>query len=484
MSNVFPMKTFADSYLYNASSRNSSKANNKAITDFIIKSHRINKNEPAFAGVIEDIKRHQSSAILVSILMNPSVILCINEMEMPAAFKVFDAKDSKDNNRPKVFIDLTGKLEYKDGYYIIRRNEADKICALLYDALIYLLYRNQRFKLTNNANIVLASTNCYVSMFNYVLDYLRIIGFSQSKSKISYITALFYLHSMIGYPIDDPYAKSIATKVAQITPREANAYDLFIDDESQLSNIAEFIAALVKMFRLKGLDLSVFVQKWIASFGTGTEYATELFTSFLVVLVNAYSGSYILRQRQISMACGDANLVKVANAIIHAGADSYGNTYAEGVDLRTVHSKTTESLAESMKLKDEILAKGIYINKFDNVEQVSEDAKNIINKCKAANIPDRIAKYANSSLINGIGIAYESAWSILHGEDSDYCCGALIEAYNNLGSYLADKDRYNLNIMLYRDINHLSNLLEDYSDLPSDIKKEVSTIILDLKKCK
>ena len=72
--------------------------------------------------------------------------------------------DSKSGGRPKVFVDVTGKIDFRDGYYVARRNEIDKICALLFDAMDYLLYRyypNNLFKST----VVLNATTCYVSMF-------------------------------------------------------------------------------------------------------------------------------------------------------------------------------------------------------------------------------------------------------------------------------------------------------------------------------
>ena len=480
---TFEMKTYADSYLYNEFSKASGNIN-KAIKDFIIRAHRIDKNEPAFSGIIEEIKRHQSSPVLISVLFNENVILCVNDAELPIAFKVFDAKDSKSGGKPKVFIDLTGRIEFKDGYYIIKRNEADKLCALLFDALIYLLYRNQRFKLTNNANIVQPSTKCYVSMFNYILDYLRIIGFSQNKTKISYITALFYLHGMIGYKLDDPYVKSIAARVAGISTREANAFDLYIDDESMFDNIGTFIPAIVSIFKLKGLDLAVFMNRWTNSFGPGTEYATELFTSFLVVLVNAYTGSYIIRQRQIETACGDANLVKVANAIIHVGTDSYDiSKYAESSDAYKfeVHSEEAQDLAKSLKLRDEVALKGLCLEKFDAKEKVKEKAKEMVDKAKDAKLESKLDQYSKESILNGVNLAYESSWSMLHGEESDYDTGALTEAVNTLGKYVTTSSKNEIFRNINNGVNHLTELVEEYSDIPQSIRSDVMKNIIELK---
>lgn len=480
---TFKMKTYADSFLYNEISK-SGKSINKSISDFIIRAHRIDKNEPSFSGIIEEIKRHQSSPVLISVLFNENVVLCVGDSELPLAFKVFDAKDPKSGKNPKVFIDLTGKIEYKNGYYVIRRNEADKLCAMLFDALIYLLYRNQRFKLTNNPNIVLASTKCYVSMFNYILDYLRIIGFSQNKDRISYLTALYYLHGMIGYSIDDPYAKSIATKVANIQPRQATAFDYFIDDESMFDNIGTYIPTIVSTFKLKGLDLPVFMSRWTNSFGPGTEYGVELFTSFLIVLINAYTGSYIIRQKQVETACGDTNLVKVATAIIRAGTETYDiSRFAEGAEAKKfeVHSESAQDMSRSMKLKEEVLAKGMSIERFDNVDTVAEAAREIIHTCKDAKIENRITQYATESILNGISAAYESTWSTMHGEEPDYCPGTLTEAVKIFRNYMNESSINSIWKDLKRDVNHLSELIEEYSDLPPSIKQEVMTNISEMR---
>lgn len=479
---TFKMKTYADSFLYNEISK-SGKPINKSISDFITRAHRIDKNDQAFSGIIEEIKRHQSSPVLISVLFNENVILCVADTELPLAFKVFDGKDSKSGGKPKVFIDLTGRIEYKNGYYTIKRNEADKMCAMLFDALIYLLYRNQRFKLTNNPNIVSAATKCYVSMFNFVLDYLRIIGFSQNKDRISYLTALYFLHGMIGYDIKDPYTKNIAAKVANIAPRQATAFDYFIDDESMFDNIGIYISTIVSIFKLKGLDISVFMSRWTNSFGPGTEYAVELFTSFLITLVNAYTGSYIIRQKQVENACGDANLVKVANAIIRAGSETYDVSRYESVDPYKfeVHSEYAQDMSRSMKLKEEVLANGMSIERFDNIDSVTEAARDIIRICKDAKIENRITRYATESILNGINALYESTWSTMHGEDPDYCPGTLSGTVKVFRKYI-DESAMN---KIWKDqkmkADHLSELLEEYSDLPSTIKQEATINISELR---
>lgn len=484
--NTFPMKTFANSYLYNAVAKNADKANNKAITDFIIKSVRIDKEDKAFIGVAEDVKRQQTSSVLVSILYNPNVVLCINDAPMPRAFSVFDAKDPKDGNRPKVFIDVTGRIEFKDGYYILRRSEIDKFCSLLFDAMIYLLYRNDRVKLCNNATITLTATTCYVLMFDYVIDYLRVIGFRENKNKISYLIALYFLVGMIGYPLDD-YSKQVAAKIAGINPREAAAYTLYIDDPGMFENIGTFLPSLVNIFKLKGLDLPTFISRWIKSFGIGTEYATEVYTSFLCVVVNAYTGSYIINQKQIEVACGDNNIVKLANAILKVGSSTYDliRTFANEETLEKLqpHSKIAQEMATALANKSIIESTGFSINDFSDKDKAINEARNIVKSCNDAKIADKIGIYAEKVLEDGINAAYISATNLLESKDSIYEAGTLASVAKVFKNTLSDRQRHCLETTIDRDINHLAETIRE-SGAPKDISSDISKTILEFRELK
>ena len=177
----FDKKTYSDSYLYNKEANK----HNQNLTEYILKADRIDKNSQAFGSIIDNVKRQQNSSILFSVLMNRDVIICINTVELPRAFKVFEAKDIKNNiggnsNETKVFIDVTGLIVFKDGYYICKK--IDVLITYIFDALVYLLYSKSGTKMVNNSSITISSTECFVSMVDYILDYLRIIGFSNNLS--------------------------------------------------------------------------------------------------------------------------------------------------------------------------------------------------------------------------------------------------------------------------------------------------------------
>lgn len=478
------MKTFNDSYLYSnklANGSNPKSKNDKAIMDFIVKSHRIVKEDKAFRGVIEDIKRQQTSAILLSVLMNDDVILCIGEAPLPRAFTVFNAYDSKSGGRPKVFVDLSGKIEYKDGYYVARRNEIDKICALLFDAMIYLLYRYYPNNLFNST-VILNATSCYVSMFTYIIDYLRVMNYSGNKNKIAYIVGLYFLKAQLGLELDD-YNKSIAAKVAGISKNEASAYDLYIESEDMFTNIGTFLPALIQTFRLKGFDLPTFVDRWMRSFGTGTEYAIEVFTSFASLVINAYTGCYIVQQRQVETACGSDSMTRFCNAMISVGVKciSYKG-FSESFD--TVHNKDTQELAEAMRLKNTIDESKLVVNSFDTKENAIKEAKAIINTCNTARISDKLNIYAGNSIANGVETAYTYCAGLVNPKYATaYEEGALTEVAKVFKNTLTDKQRYELETVINRDINQMREIVRESNTLSKDTKSAISRTILEFMDC-
>ena len=333
----FTIKTYKDSYLYKNKLRNvdsDENKNNKVIMDYITTSNRIDKESEAFVGIVEDIKRMQTSTIVFQILRMDNVVLCIGNYELPRSFKVLEAKDPKNGRKPTIFIDCTGLIEYRNGFYICKK--VDVLVAYLYNALVYLIYRYAPMKMINNSDLVISATTCYVSLFTYIIDYLRIIGYAENKSKISYLVGLYFLHNMLGRDLDS-YTKNIAARVAGIELKNIPSYDLYIEDR-MFFDINEFVKVLAETFRLKGLNLQVFMNKWINLIGIGTQYAVELFTNFGMLLTSAYSGAYIVNQRQIERNCG-TNLVKFNNALKNVGINTFSGIFKEDIEIHDKESR-------------------------------------------------------------------------------------------------------------------------------------------------
>ena len=122
----FKRKTYADSWLYMGDPSRpemieNQKRTEKNLLEFVLKADRIDKNSDAFRGILEDVKRQQASSILYTVLTMENVVLCINTVELPRAFKVFESKDLRGTNKgQKIFIDCTGIIKLKDGYFSCR----------------------------------------------------------------------------------------------------------------------------------------------------------------------------------------------------------------------------------------------------------------------------------------------------------------------------------------------------------------------------
>lgn len=485
----FIMKTYNDSYLYKTklNSRDKGdvgKANNQAITDFIIKSHKIeDKKSDAFRGIVEEVKRQQTSSVLYQVLMMPNVKICINQYEMPRAFKVFDAKNPSEGYKPCVFIDASGIIEFKNGYYVCKK--IDVLCAYLFDALVYLLYRYYPQKLINNSIIVNNALEAYVAMVHNTIEYMGLYGYAMNRKKIAYATGLYFLTNMMGKDLDQ-YNKNIAGKLAGLNPNEIRAYDIFLQ-EIDFTNIETFIRTTAEVFNLKGLTLEVFISKWMYYYGTGTHYATELLTSFLVLIVNAYTGCYIVGQRQVERSCSDA-MVKLANGIIKAGADSFvrNSMFMSESELaeREIHDRNTMALAETMKLKADIDESKIQVEAFDNMDDVKERISSIKEVCNKANLNDKLNIYVERSIANGIKSAYDNCINILNNNDHTlYESGALTEVVKSFKNTLDDKQKYRIETTIDRDINALREYCQE-SEADKSEKNKVSKTILEFMEIK
>ena len=69
----------------------------------------------------------------------------------------------------------------------------------------------------------------------------------------------------------------------------------------------------------------------------------------------------------------------------------------------------------------------------------------------------------------------------MHGEEPDYCPGTLTETVKIFRNYMNESSINSIWKDLKRDVNHLSELIEEYSDLPSSIKQEVMTNISEMR---
>ena len=231
--------------------------------------------------------------------------------------------------------------------------------------------------------------------------------------------------------------------------------------------------------------MQTFVSQWMRRFGTGMEYGIELYTSFLSMIVSAYTGSYIVNQRQIEMACTSVNLSKLSNTILKVGADCFDLRYSMSEsaleEFNTIHSKNTMDLAKSMKIREKLEATRPVVKDFTSVENVIKEAKELESEYKAAILEAKFGNVVSRSICNGIEAAYNNCFDVLEGKDSIYTDGALtalVETYKNKCS---NTDRNGIISMLNRDATHLSEVVRE-SGAPKEIREVINKTIIEFRR--
>ena len=478
MSNI-EQKTFSDSFVYNydknANGKPITKEINKRLIEYVTTAERIDKSSEAFQGIKQEVKRQQSFTVLYSILMRDDVVLMINNIEMPRAFKVFEAIDLKEvGKKRKVFIDVTKLLEMSNGYY--KCNNIFQFITYLTEAVTYLLYRNNFVDMLNNSNITIAATECYVGCFSFILDYLRIIGYSESKNKIKYLAGLFFLNNLMGKNLDN-YTKNIAAKIAKISAQEIKQYELYYDPED-FTNIDTFITMLSETFKLKGFTTEVFITRWIFHFGRGTEYGIDLFTSFCNMIIAAYCGAYVVNQKQIEKSCG-SSMVKLTTEIMSIGNSSLDKSYwsenAED-DPTNYMSKDAQVMVEAIKMRSSL-------PDYAKIEKDDFSSKDIV-KTKIKNLTKHYIVAKQESKISGkIASAARMAMRAMDKTKvtDKYDIGCLEVIISEGRKYISDKDKRGLSSDIEQQMRVLTDAMKKDNvrvnkDLRAKIAKELSEL--------
>lgn len=309
-------KTYINSYLYNV---NSSQYE-KRLLDFVMKGEEINKLDESFEDIRYEVKRRQVSSSLVKVLDSKNVVLISSPMPLPKAFKVFTAKDVKGDKKLKVFIDCD-IIRKVNGKYVC--NNIDIFIAYLVSAMNQFIYHIDPKRLIMRDEIISSGSRAFANLFTNIIDYLyKVSTVSSTRDKCLYLSSLYYQVNLLQKDITDS-VKHNARKVSGISEREEEILLLQLDENS-LDDINEFINSIARILKLSKLTLDAFVEKWIFLYGTGTQFALELYTAFATMITNAYVGCYINNQKTIEKIVGNGgkDMVAFTNAILKVGAES------------------------------------------------------------------------------------------------------------------------------------------------------------------
>lgn len=258
------------------------------------------------------------------------------------------------------------------------------------------------------------------------------------------------------------YTQNIAAKVSGVSKSDINAYELYYRNRPDaFENIFTFINFLTDTFKLSGLNIQVFISKWIYLYGSGTEYASELYSSFLILLANAYSGAYINGQKQIDRTCKSV-MVKTCLEIERIGASIFSSP-KNLREARQYADKNTRELAEAIKLRDRA---GDFLVIGESDFHVQDAAKDIANSaikyCNESRSMARLAPFAEKAMLTGIKAARKSCTAVLEEDDFPiYENGTLLETAKAFKDVFTDKQIYTIETALDNTMNDLRFLVRE-----------------------
>jgi len=300
-------KSFNTSYIY-------SKYNyDKDILEFVLNAERIDTKSSEFADVLYELKRAKISNSITKILNSSNVVLGICNKSLPKAFKVFCAKDPKDKNKFKVFIDGSDIINYKDGIYTC--NHVDWLTSYTLSAMVNLLYFMKPTSLLSNSVLLKEGIISYGNMFTMIIDYLyHISSVKDLYNKVKYVCGLYYEIAIMNKSFSSfDTISAAASRATNIEPRDMISVNNKINEED-FANIDTFISMLSRVFKFKDIKTDVIVGLWMKRYGTGTVYALELFPSFCSVMINTYVGGYI--DNQVTIEKTAANLPEFVSELL------------------------------------------------------------------------------------------------------------------------------------------------------------------------
>lgn len=286
---------------------------------YIMKADRIDKSSTGFDEIRYLVKRNQITSCLGALLDKQSVILMLPNKPLPRAFKVFAGKDIREDKNTKVFIDCSEIIKFQNNAYVIKQMDVEKFISYLAGALNTIIYHVDPTIILNNSQLVNSSTEAFAKLCTNIIDYMRIGGVDNVRSKMLYMSALYYQIGMLKKD-DNDTAEQKALKISKLSKREAELIRVQLP-EASFENINTFVEAIAKVLRVEGLlKLDNFIDKWLFLYGSGTQFATEIYTAFANLLINAYVGAYLNNQKQIEKIAG-RSMVEYCNVLFRVGGE-------------------------------------------------------------------------------------------------------------------------------------------------------------------
>jgi len=295
-------KKLDDTFIYQF---NEGAKYNDRIYKFIIRGIRIDTSSNEFKDISFDIKRRRISDMITKALFSPNVVLAIGPEPLPKPLKAFSAKDPKDNNKQKLFIDVLDFIKIKNGMY--ECNNLDWLISYLISGVVSYIYSLKPDVLLFDQVLNTKGINCFTRLFSYIVDRIaKITSVPILKMKIDYLAAMYYQINILqrNHKSESGFVtiRNNAIKSSDISDIDARSVDILLQ-ENDFDNIDTFIKALVRMFSI-GLTTSAIISIWMQAFQTGTQFALEFFPAFSAMMTHTYVNSFLVNQNLIEKICG------------------------------------------------------------------------------------------------------------------------------------------------------------------------------------
>lgn len=306
-------KSYGDSYLYAVGNYE------KEIVDYFIKAKEIGKDTKIYEDMVYEVKRSQNSEALLKTLMSDNVVLLTHVKAQPRAFKVFAAKDTrKGDKKMRVFIDCTDLIKEVGGSPTFDLSKVSNLIAYLLSALAHLIYYADATRIVTNASLLNNGTEAFAKLFTNTIDQLRIGGVDKVREKCLYMGALYYQTAILNQDFSDSILNR-AKKISRLSDKDIELVDILCVSDTYKS-LKPFIESVSKVIKSEGLKLDNFIGKWTWIYGSGTQFAVELFPAFSTMLSNTYSGAYLNNQKMIEKIAG-APMVDYTTGLLRLGSE-------------------------------------------------------------------------------------------------------------------------------------------------------------------
>jgi hypothetical protein len=241
--------------------------------------------------------------------------LKLKAMILPPSFTCLAGR-SEDGKKLIVYANAIKRAGYKRN---TKTHEIDdlkidemSLFGYLYSAAIAYIILTKNVQLENNVKFINNCAEFYTTLINRCISSKQypIGSVMNDYTRLNFISALFFLQTMVGYKVDRAVSAAMKLKVVdpQVIQNESN---IFSHGNFLISNFDMYIAAIEKEFsfiRPGTISLRSVSYNFRSLYGEASTFALEHFQSFINMIVNSHMGTNLYNDLTIKKSLA-SNLV-------------------------------------------------------------------------------------------------------------------------------------------------------------------------------